>query len=145
MKTTDDQNIKLVADIALLHKDKVLLVTYKETNKYDHQKGWFLPDDLVNFNEHPEDAARRIANEQLGYITANLTLGFMESFIGNDGTWHLIFHYYQTIDALPKIFPNENLQNNEWFEYYNLPNEKEIAHHGWAKYIVEKIIALVKQ
>lgn len=144
MKTTDNQNIKLVADVTLLHKDKVLLVTYKDTNIYDHQKGWFLPDDLIKFNEQPEDAARRILNSQCGYMTANLTLGHMESFVGNDGSWHLIFHYFQKLEALPKIFPSGNIDKYEWFNFYSLPDEKEIAHRGWAKYTIERILTHIK-
>jgi len=33
----------LIADVALLAEGEVLLVRYKDVNKYDHQKGWFLP------------------------------------------------------------------------------------------------------
>jgi len=140
MKTTDDKNIKLVADVALVNANKVLLVKYKDSNKYDHQKGWFLPDDLVAFNEHPQDTARRILSEQCGYITANLKLDHIESFVGNDGSWHLVFHYYQGIDALPKIYPSGDVDEHEWFDFYKLPAESEIAHHGWAKNTIEKIV-----
>ena len=97
MLTSDNQQIKLVADAALIHNNKVLLVTYIDTNKYDHQKGWFIPDDLVNYDEHPEEAAIRILNEQIGYITDNLSLSHIESFIGGDKSWHLIFHYLPAI------------------------------------------------
>ncbi|MBZ0202149.1 MAG: NUDIX hydrolase [Ignavibacteria bacterium] len=144
MITTENQKIKLVADIALINKDKVLLVKYKDSNKYDHQKGWFLPDDLVRFNELPEDAARRILSEQAGYITANLTLGFMESFVGNDGSWHLVFHYYQIIDALPKMLPSGDVDSYQWFESYKMPDAKEVAHHGWALDTVEQIFSKFK-
>ena len=34
---------KLIADVCLLNDSKVLLVKYSDTNKYDHQSGWFLP------------------------------------------------------------------------------------------------------
>ena len=140
MNTTDNKTVKLIADVALINKDKVLLLTYKDTNKYDHEKGWFLPDDLVKFGEHPEDAARRILNTQAGYITANLALGFIESFTGNDGTWHMVFHYYQQIDALPKILPSGDINSYKWFGIYSLPDVKEIAHKGWAKYTIEKLV-----
>lgn len=140
MTTTDNQKVKLIADVALFHKDKVLLCKYKDANKYDHQKGWFLPDDLVRFDEHPSDAARRILNEQMSYITANLALGFIESFVGNDGSWHLIFHYCQRVDALPEIMPTGEISEYKWFERYALPDISEIAHRGWAKYTIEKLL-----
>src|SRR4030095_3390883 len=144
MQTTDDQKIKLVADTALFSNDKVLLVTYKDTGKYDGETGWFLPDDLVQFNEHPEDAAKRLLNEQLGFITGNLKLDHMESFIGNDKTWHLIFHYYLEMDSLPKMLPQGNVKSWEWFDFYKLPPDKDIAHHGWARFTVEKILSKIR-
>ncbi len=140
MITTDNKKIKLVADVALFHKDKVLLCRYNETNKYDHQSGWFLPDDLVKFDEHPSDAARRILTEQMSYITANLSLGFIESFVGNDGSWHLIFHYWLKVDALPEIMPTGEISEYKWFEKYALPADNEIAHHGWARFTIEKLL-----
>jgi hypothetical protein len=36
---------KLIADVALFSGDRVLLVKYKDTHKYDQQAGGFLPDD----------------------------------------------------------------------------------------------------
>jgi len=141
MQTTDDQKIKLIADATLLSNDKVLLVTYKDTGKYDGEPGWFLPDDLVQFNEHPEDAAKRLLNEQLGFITGNLKIDHMESFIGNDKTWHLIFHYYLQMDSLPKMLPTGNIDKWDWFDFYKLPDDKDIAHRGWARFTIEKIIS----
>ncbi len=44
----------LIADVALLSEGKVLLVRYKDANKYDHHKGWFLPMDGV----HPKKCRR---------------------------------------------------------------------------------------
>jgi ADP-ribose pyrophosphatase YjhB (NUDIX family) len=127
METTLNQKIKLVADAALFCNDKVLMVTYKDTSKYDDEKGWFLPDDYIQFSEHPEDAAKRILNEQLGFITGNLKLDHMESFVGNDKSWHLIFHYYLQMDSMPKMLPSGNIKSWEWFDFYKLPDEKDIA------------------
>jgi len=143
MITTDDKKVKLIADVALIHNNGVLLCKYKETNKYDHQSGWFIPDDLVKFNEHPSDAARRILNEQMSYITANLSLSFIESFVGNDGSWHLIFHYWQKVDALPEIMPTTtgDISEYKWFDRFALPEESEIAHHGWAKHTIAKLFS----
>ena len=144
MKTKDNQSIKLVADSALIHGSQILLVTYKDTNKYDHQKGWFIPDDLVKFDEHPEDAARRILKEQVGYDAADLKLSHIESFIGGDTSWHLIFHYYFVVGSKPEIVIEENIDKHEWFDFSSLPDTKEIAHHGWAKFIIEEIRKNIK-
>jgi ADP-ribose pyrophosphatase YjhB (NUDIX family) len=64
----------LIADIALFANGKVLLVRYSESNKYDHQRGWFLPDAGIGPFEHPERAARRILHEQLGYSVPTVRL-----------------------------------------------------------------------
>lgn len=59
--------VKLIADVALLARDRVLLVRYADTNTYDHQRGWFLPYDLVARGEHPDQAAARSLREQLAW------------------------------------------------------------------------------
>src|SRR5438105_7704759 len=82
---------KLVADLALFSGRKVLLVKYRDVARYDGQRGWFLPDDFLMHEEHPEDAAQRIAREHTGVELQDVRLSHIESF-GN-GTWHLIFHY----------------------------------------------------
>src|SRR5437762_12225115 len=82
---------KLVADIALFSGRRVLLVKYRDVARYDGQRGWFLPDDFLVHEEHPQDAAKRIAREQTGVELEDARLSHIESF-GN-GAWHLIFHY----------------------------------------------------
>jgi len=141
MKTTKNEAIKLVADAALLFKNKVLLVKYTDTNKYDHQKGWFLPDDLLQFNEHPDDGIHRITIEQIGIDVPGLKLDHIESFTGKDGSWHLIFHYAANLDSLPEVKTDSNISSCTWFDVENLPEDKAIAHHGWAKYTIEAILA----
>ena len=106
--------------------------------------GWFLPDDLVKFDEHPSDAAGRILSEQMGYRTQNLTLGFIESFVGNDSSGHLIFHYLQKVDSLPEIMPSLDISEYKWFEKYKLPDDADIAHHGWARFTIEKILTGIR-
>lgn len=141
MKTTKNEAVKLVADAALLYQNKVLLVKYTDTNKYDHQKGWFLPDDLLRFNEHPGDGIRRIVKEQTGIEVPGIKLDHIESFTGNDGSWHLVFHFAAVLDALPEFKTDSNISSCTWFDAENLPDEREIAHHGWAKYTIETILS----
>jgi ADP-ribose pyrophosphatase YjhB (NUDIX family) len=122
----------LVADVALLAEGRGLLVRYKDTNKYDHQSGWFLPDDALNHFEHPEMGAKRILKEQLGVSAPKLTLGLLESFKGDAGTWHLAFHYKAEFNKAPQIEPSEDLDKSEWFPMNQLPDRSQVAHHGWA-------------
>ncbi len=133
------KTVKLVADIALFFDNKVLLVKYKDKNKYDHQSGWFLPDDYIAEGEHPEDSASRILNEQLALDNHNPEFDHFESFIGNDNSWHLIMHFKIYLDSEPKLIPMEDIEKFEWFDMKLLPNDSEIAHHGWAKFTIKEI------
>ena len=132
--------VKLICDICVLAEMKVLLVKYKDSNKYDHQKGWFLADDVINFNEHPDDAAARILKEQLDCESSELKLHHMESFIGNDKSWHLIFHYEVYLENMHLVKCCDEIESYEWFDYDELPDEKDVAHHGWAKFTVDEIL-----
>lgn len=132
----------LIADVALLAEGKALLVRYKDANKYDHQKGWFLPDDALNHLEHPDEGARRILKEQLNFDGPQPTLHYIESFKGNDESWHLVFHYKATLPKILTLLPSADVEKAEWFDLKNLPPRAEVAHHGWAlgilKHILEK-------
>ena len=120
---------KLVADIALFSGRRVLLVKYRDVARYDGQRGWFLPDDLLVHEENPQDAAKRIAREQTGVELEDARLSHIESF-GN-GAWHLIFHYRADLPT-PTVKPGPNIAATEWFERRKLPTRSEFAHEGWA-------------
>jgi len=130
--------VKLVADVCVLAAGEVLLVKYSDTNKYDHQRGWFLPDDYLQALEHPQDAGLRILQEQCGFGENHtldpdmLQLADVESFKGGDGSWHLIFHLRLQLPAKPELKLDENIAAAAWFALDALPDRKEVAHHGWA-------------
>ncbi|HMS33885.1 MAG TPA: NUDIX hydrolase [Ignavibacteria bacterium] len=132
-------NCKLITDITILSGGKTLLVKYKDGNKYDHQKGWFLPDDqLINY-EDPDESAKRILKEQLRITNCDVKISFVESFQGNDKSWHIIFHYKAEFENDPEIIISGDLESCEWFDLNELPDKKEIAHHGWAFYTIQEI------
>jgi ADP-ribose pyrophosphatase YjhB (NUDIX family) len=128
---------RLVADVAPLSGRRVLLVRYRDVSRYDGQRGWFLPDDLLNHGEHPDDAARRILAEQVG-IDSAVRLAHIESF-GN-GRWHLVFHYVADVASGVRVMPGKNVADADWFELERLPDAAEIAHDGWARDVLEKIV-----
>lgn len=136
----ENQKVKHVTDVALFSGSKTLLVKYTDTNKYDLQSGWFIPDDLIQFAEHPEDAAVRILKEQLGIENIEPKLGFIESFTGGDKSWHLVFHYYINTDPDIKLTPVKDIEELKWFETANLPDKKDVAHHGWAIYTIGELL-----
>jgi ADP-ribose pyrophosphatase YjhB (NUDIX family) len=128
--------LKLVADVTLTAGNRVLLVKYRETRKYDHQAGWFLPDDYMQRLEHPEDAALRILRDQVGIEMQGLDLGFIESFEGN-GAWHLVFHFLASVEDASLVRPGPNTASAEWFAYSSLPSRSDVAHGGWALDVIE--------
>jgi ADP-ribose pyrophosphatase YjhB (NUDIX family) len=130
---------KLVADVALVADDQVLLVKYEDTSRYDGQRGWFLPDDYLADVEHPRDAASRIVREQAGFEAQDLELADIESF-GN-GAWHLIFHFQASLSEPTPPTHGANVSAAEWFPLDALPPAEEVAHHGWALDTLAKIRA----
>ncbi len=134
------KNVRLVLDIAVFLKGKVLLVRYKDTNKYDHQSGWFLPDDYFADGEHPDDTAQRILKEQLGFERGSSVIDHFESFIGDDKSWHLVFHYKLYLDSQPELKLSNDIDKCEWFSVDSLPDDSEIAHRGRARYVILKIL-----
>lgn len=132
---------KLIADVALVAEGRVLLVKYADTNKYDHQRGWFLPDDLLAHLEHPEHAATRILNEQVNLSVPQVRLSHIESFKGRDGSWHLAFHYKAELDKALPLTPSADIEAAEWFALDHLPSRSEVAHHGWALEVIREALA----
>ncbi len=118
--------------------DKVLLVKYANVTAYDGQKGWFLPDDLLRHEEHPDAAARRILRDQLGCDRLPLRLDHIESFGG--GRWHLIFHYRSEPSIPPTIQAGANVTAASWFPLDQLPPRDEMAHEGWAQDVLRRIV-----
>ncbi len=144
-KTKQDERLcnihKLVADVCVQAEDRILFVRYNDVEKYDWQKGWFLPDDYLKLPEHPQEAAKRILVEQVGVAIEKPNLNHIESFGGKEGdAWHLIFHHQVQLDRLPTIIPSKNIKSFEWFGLGNLPKPETVAHHGWALDVISEII-----
>lgn len=125
----------LVTHIAVLHHSSALLVKYKTGP--DGQHGWFLPNDDLRHLEHPEQAAKRILKEQVGIEDATLKLVEIESFVGNNETWHLIFDYL-AFPRTMKLTTGPTVSEAKWFEIDKLPANEEFAHHGWGRTVLVK-------
>jgi len=132
---------KLIADVTILAEHGVVLARYRDLSRYDGQRGWFLPDDYLAHGEHPLDAARRIAREQLGIELDAPQLALVESFDGDGRAWHLTFHVVATTEARPMIIPGENVAAAEWFPLAALPAAREVAHEGWALDVLAQVQA----
>ena len=132
---------RLVADVAARSEGKVLFVKYKDVSKYDGQRGWFLPDDFLNWEEHPREAARRILREQAGIATKVETLSHIESFAGGaGGAWHLIFHYTTELPGASKPIAGSNVADAKWFPLSKLPPRKDVSHGGWALDVLKEAL-----
>ena len=125
----------LVSHIAVLHHSSALLVKYRPAP--DGQSGWFLPNDGIRHLEHPESAAKRILKEQVGIDDSTLKLVEVESFSGDDETWHLIFDYL-SFPRTMKISTGPMVSEAKWFEIDQLPQAQDFAHHGWGRAVLSK-------
>lgn len=128
---------RLVADVTLLVAGKVLLVRYADASAYDGQRGWFVPDDLLRHEEHPEAAAKRILKDQLGCDRLPMRLDHVESFGGS--RWHLVFHFRSEPGLPPTVVPGKNVAVAEWFSLDGLPPMEDTAHEGWTLDIVRRV------
>ena len=130
--------VKLIADIVVTHGSRVLMV--EPVGGQDGETGWFLPDDLMREVEHPEAAATRVLDEQLGLGATDLTLSHVDSFTGNDGTWHLAFHYVARFDTIPALNPAARITRTEWFARDGLPPRDQTAHGGWHLGVIKRAL-----
>src|SRR5438034_7871255 len=87
--------------------------------------------------EHPDQAAKRILKEHVGIEDATLKLVEIESFVGNNETWHLIFDYL-AFPRTMKVSTGPTILEAKWFKIKNLRSAKEFAHHGWGKSVLLK-------
>ncbi len=138
--TTGGGRVKLIADVCVVAGDKVLLVKYGDGAGHDGQSGWFLPDDLLNDFEAPDVAATRCLAEQTGVKAAAPFLSHVESFRGNDKSWHLAFHFVVQLPKAPKLTPGAGVVETRWFDLTGLPANREVAHGGWALATIREIL-----
>ena len=122
--------IKPITTATVIAEDQVILVKYRAMP--DHQRGWFLPHDLLNLLEHPTEGAQRALCEQLGIDRVPLRLKTVESFKGRDGTWHMSFHHLAKLPRKAELAASSDLQEARWVPLNALPPAEEVSHHGWA-------------
>lgn len=139
-----DQPVKLVVDVAVLHDGEVALARYRDVANYDNQRGWFLPDDLLNHLEHPADGARRVLSEQLGLTVDSIAGPHLESFPGRRGVWHLAFHYVARLAAKPNLTLADGIREVAWFKLDSLPARRDVAHGGWAIDVLAKLLPEIR-
>ena len=130
--------VKLIADVVITAEGRVLMI--EPAGGQDGETGWFLPDDLMREVEHPEAAAARVLDEQLGLTAADLTLNHVDSFTGNDGTWHLAFHYVARFDTIPALNPAARITRTGWFARDDLPPRDQTAHGGWHLGVIKRAL-----
>ncbi len=130
-------DIKPICDVVVFSNNHLAMVDYNIGP--DNQTGWYLPNDLLENCEDPLDAARRIVKNHFSAECKFLRLAYTESFTGNDGTWHLAFHYACHIDNR-ELANNEFIKKVSWFDKDKLPNSDQVAHHGWYKIIAQRIV-----
>jgi ADP-ribose pyrophosphatase YjhB (NUDIX family) len=140
MAESESNTPKLVADVLVIAEGQVLLVRYTDLRRYDGQPGWFLPDDMVAWGEHPSDTAKRILLEQVELKLAEVPLSYIASFgTEGGGRWQLVFHHKVELEKLPSIRAAFNVREAIWFPLNALPEAKTVAHEGWALGVIQEM------
>ncbi|HYB09986.1 MAG TPA: NUDIX domain-containing protein [Alphaproteobacteria bacterium] len=121
--------IKPIVDVTILHGERLLMVQF--STPPDRQAGWFLPNDVIREREHPDKAAARVLHEQIGLSIPAPQIFTVDSFQGNDGSWHLALHYLLKIDDAVAAEIRPSIAKIHWFDLAKLPAKAEVAHHGW--------------
>ena len=75
--------------------------------------------------------------EQAGIDDATLKLAEIESFVGSNQTWHLIFDYLAFTRTM-NVSPGKAVGELKWFEIDKLPPAEDFAHHGWGRTVLVK-------
>ena len=122
-------NVKLIATLSALAGDSVAFVTFRQAP--DAQPGLFLPNDLLRSRESPDAAAKRIGREQLGVELSTLHVFDVDSFEGNDGTWHIAFHFRAEVADARGAKPGAEIASLQWTRLDALPENSKVAHKGW--------------
>ena len=131
-KTAEEiaQFVTMIANVGIFAQNTVLLVRYRHAP--DRQNGWFLPHDVVEPFADPDLSAASILSTQLGIADTTTRLNHIESFRGNNGTWHISLHYKTELSKIPDHAPIDSVAEYRWFPLNALPDRSEVSHHGWA-------------
>lgn len=123
---------KIIVNVAVLADHRTLLVRYR--HRPDRQAGWFLPHVELASGSDPAAAARAALADQLGLAGTKLWLSHADSFVGNDGTWHLPLTYVAEVDAPDDVVrtAGDFVLEARWFLLDDLPPRRDVAHGGWA-------------
>jgi hypothetical protein len=130
---------KIIATVTVFTPRQVLWVKYR--NSPDHQRGWLPPHDQVADKQHPTGVAAAVLRDQLGWADLSPRLDHVESFVGQDKTWHLPLHHRLVLPEPKPIQPGPTVAEHKWFDLSTLPDKRDVAHGGWAIEILKTIRA----
>jgi ADP-ribose pyrophosphatase YjhB (NUDIX family) len=130
------QSAKLIVTVSLQADHGVAYVHFDHGP--DSESGWFLPNDLLHDKEGPYAAARRIAKEQTGLNVQDVQLFDVDSFTGNDDTWHIALHFRASVPDSNAAKVGTGVSRIEWRPMEALPRDEEVAHKGWYNGIAKR-------
>ena len=130
------QNVKLISTLSAFAGNETPYVRYQ--NPPDSEAYWFLPNDVLHDQEDPYEGARRVAKEQLGLDVKALELFDVDSFVGNDNSWHLALHFRTDIPDKSGVTRGQGVTDLSWHHVGNLRPQTEIAHKGWYNGIMQR-------
>lgn len=132
--------IKVIVCIVAYNGQEAIFVRYK--SRPDGQMGWFLPHDLLHPYANPEDVASKLVSKDLGLEiwAGKLLISDVESFRGNDTSWHLTLTYRVEVPRDSVFSSSCDVDEVAWHHLSSLPDRGEVAHHGWATDICARVL-----
>jgi hypothetical protein len=128
----------LIADVALIAEDSVLLVRYKDVEQYDGETGWFLPDDEMHAWSTQVERRCGSRRNRSAWISRPPVWGWSNRSRGTAGPG-ICRSTTRPVPAIPELEPSETILATQWFPLEELPPRSEVAHNGWALTVLQKI------
>jgi ADP-ribose pyrophosphatase YjhB (NUDIX family) len=131
-------SVKPIVTVSLIENGQVLYVELKDGP--DSESGLFLPNDILKQGEDPYEGARRVAKEQAGVSIQRPNLIDVDSFEGNDGTWHLALHFRADVANRSALAAGKSVSQFRWSAASALPPDSNVAHRGWYNSIAQRAL-----
>jgi ADP-ribose pyrophosphatase YjhB (NUDIX family) len=128
-------HIKVIVNLLLLSDEgKIAFVRYRSAP--DNQSGVMLPSAIVEPGASIAGVPGEIMREQLGLELIPVKIADVDSFVGNDGSWHLAVTYKVKVPAA-NFDPPDFVDEACWLSPPAYEN-RTLAHSGWTRAIIKR-------
>jgi hypothetical protein len=127
---------KVIVNLMLSHGQSILFVRY--SSMPDQQAGLLLPSAVVAVGGQVQDVPIEIMREQLGIPAIATRIKDVDSFVGQDGTWHIALTFSGDI-ASTDLKLAEVISEACWLSPPSF-GERKLAHSAWTRSIIKRAL-----